>query len=153
MEPGSALDASGRLSDGSFEIGELQVGHLPAPGAHQVVVVLGQRLVELEAGEPLGELEADQNARVDQVGDDPVERRQRNARLDRIVHVLHGQGRGGPGEGVDHPTTSPGPALARPGQAAADLVVHSRIGRWDEELPVAGHFGNDSMISPCSQLR
>ena len=127
VEPGPAADVDRGGVEGALQVGELEVGHDAAAGADQVVVVLGQPLVELEAGEALGELEPDEDPGRHQVADDPVERRERHVGPDHLVDLRHRQRRRRPGDGGHHLAPATRPPLAGARQPEADLLVQTRV--------------------------
>src|SRR5207248_8239577 len=106
-----------------------EVGHLPARGAHQMVVVVADGLGQLVPGEVVAGAHAHHNARLFEGGEIAVERALRQAG-GAAEDLDDGEWRPGVGEELDYAATRRGVALSCRSQLPADGVVHGvAVGR------------------------
>src|SRR5579862_9455930 len=120
---------SRRLGQRPLEAGRRpDVGHLAARAAHEVVVVAGEVLGELEPPVVVGAGHPPGSARVQQHGDVAVRARLREARVG-LEDLGDGEGATGAGERLDEGTAQPGVALVATEQAEPDLLVDARLHR------------------------
>ena len=87
-KPRSSLDTFASVLQRSFKIVKFKVSDRPTFGADEMVMVVHQTGVEFETRKAFGELQLGQDLSINQVANNPVERRKGNARTEFGLEVI-----------------------------------------------------------------